>query len=398
MKILTGMWIFLLCLFFSAPAEAWSPADALQPKPSIYSLFAEKMEAPSLSGGRAAAAEWGNPAVAAGPEQPFDGTISFVDFSLFGGYAWGNIFGGSRISAGAAFSDGKGIVPFVAGDLALEYVRSEGSGSLLKTGALAFGLAGAAPFPWAIVGRAHIGDAAPVPRAEFALQAAAPTWELFSRYRLRIAGGAGIAVQDVYADMELFARASAMLEGRDYIGGLAQGMAASLFNETGWGFGDTELSNRLRLGVAGALRFGNFAGLAGKLTFSVGNRISREWTSALRARGSTAAIASFIGLFTEIEAPVLFARGRLFLSSRLPVEFFLKPYAEFLFTAPSGGAMFAREGIYGGMGFEIAMVLDAERRDAFRFGAGMDFSEWMQGLTILDFGDMALFFAFSLVF
>jgi len=393
--------IFIVLAFLvSIPYRmtAWSPEDAIRPKRSFFSIFAEKQETPALAGGRASAAEWGSPLIAAGPEDVFTGTLASFSPSVFGGYTWGNLFAGTRISGGAAFSGDEGLVLFVAGDVALEYARSEGSGSALKTAALACGIAGSTAFPWAVSARALAGDAAPVPRAELLAQAATPTIHFLTRSRVRAATGAGVAVEGSYSDMQIFARASIALDSRDYRGALAQGTAANLYGETTWKTSSGEIASRVRAGVFGAIRFDNFAGITGRITYSHGSEESDEWASSLRARTSAALIQSFTRLYAALEFPLLFARGNLFLSPNLPVEFFLKPYAEFLMAPPEGAAFFSKDGLFGGLGFEIAMTLDSERRDAFRFGAGLDLSDWMQGdMEIVDLGAMALFFAFSIV-
>ena len=384
----------------------WSPFDALPLFQTDNECFASRGESPSLAGNRRAAAEWENTVIAAGPSAaeatcPGDEFRIFaVDPSIYGGYAGGDIFGGIHAAVGAAFFEPDKAGPFFAADAAVEYIRSTGT-SVGLGGRATFvgGMAGSNPFPWSVSVRALAGDAETNPRAELLAEVATVPADLgrIGRFRLAAAVGYAAGALPDYP-VSIVLRSTFELEGREYRGALAEGLAAWTGVEAIWSPEDGSVAAAAGGSAVVALRFGDKIGLSDRVGLRYDGIGKGNWKRLLRLPAAAASLSGDLGLSASCEAPVLFARGRLFMSEDGFVEFFLKPYAEILLLRASGSGLFVSDNLHGDGGLELAMTIDSDRRDALRLGAGLDFSSWLRGLAgFPGFGDLGIYAVFSIV-
>ncbi|MCE1195426.1 hypothetical protein LWX53_02870 [bacterium] len=383
----------------------WSPLDALPPLQTDRETLAWRVESPSLAGNRRAAADWGNVPIAAGPAAVEDACpgqesrIFSIDPSVYGGYAGNGIFGGIQAAIGYAFFEPGAPGPFFAAGAAVERVVShDASAGWNGRAAMVGGLAGALPFPWSVSLRALAGEAAANPRAELIAEAATAPADLagIGQFRLAAATGCAVGALPNYPVSVIF-RSSFELEGREYRGALAEGLAARAGMEAFWLPEDGTAAAAAGASVAAALRFGDKAGLSGRAGLRYDGLGKDGWKSLLRSPKAAASLSGDLGLSASCELPVLFARGRLFMSEAGSVEFFLKPYAEILLLRASGRELFISDNLHGDGGLELAMTVDADRRDALRLGAGFDLSPWMQGIAgFPGFGDFGIYVLFSI--
>lgn len=382
----------------------WSPLDTL-PASSLSEggSMAWRGESPSLAGNRRAAAEWGSALIAAGPSAAEGSSrgdeyrIFALDPTIYGGYTGSDIFGGVYSAVGAAFFEPSVPGPFFAAEAAVEYVR--GTGPVVGLGgraALAGGLAGSVPFPWSVSAKARAGGAAADPLAEILVEAATVPAGLGGIGQFRLAAAAGYSVgslPDYTASLLL--RTSFGLEGREYRGALAQGIAARADLEASWSPAEGSVAAAAGASILAALRFGDKAGLSGRAGIGYDGFGRNDWKRLLRLPKAAASLSGDLGLSASCEIPVLFARGRLFMSNDGFVEFFIKPYAGILLLRADGSELFDSVNLHGEGGLELAMTVDADRRDILRLGGGFDFSPWMQGLAgfpgFEDFGAYAVF-------
>jgi len=381
----------------------WSPLDTLPLFQTDNEDVAWRGESSSLAGNRRAAAEWGSILIAAGPssmEAPSAGAESRIfalDPSIYGGYAGANLFGGIHAAVGAAFFEPGVPGPFFAADAAVEYVHgSEASAGLGGRATLAGGLAGSVPFPWSVSAKALAGDTAANPRAELLAEASTIPRDLGGIGQFRLAAAAGYSIEALpnYLASLVF-RSTFELEGREYRGALAKGLAARADMEAFWSPEDGSAAAAARASIVAALRFGDKAGLSGRVGLRYDGFGKDDWKRLLRLPKATTTLSGDLGFSASCELPVLFARGRLFMLEDGFVEFFLKPYAEILFLRASGSGLFASGNLHGDGGLELAMTVDADRRDVLRLGGGFDFSSWLQGLAdfpgFRDFGAYVVF-------
>ena len=382
----------------------WSPLDALPASHlSEGGSMAWRGESSSLAGNRRAAAEWGSALIAAGPSAAEGSSpgeeyrIFALDPSVYGGYTGSDIFGGVYSAVGAAFFEPGVPGPFFAAEAAVEYVR--GTGPVVGLGgraALAGGLAGSVPFPWSLSAKARSGGAAADPLAEILVEAATVPTGLgeIGQFRLAAAAGYSVGALPDYKASFIF-RTSFGLEGREYRGALAKGIAARADLEASWSPAEGSVAAAAGASVLAALRFGDKAGLSARADIGYDGFGRDDWKRLLRSPKAAASLSGDLGLSASCEIPVLFARGRLFMSEDGFVEFFLKPYAGILLLRADGSDLFDSGNLRGEGGLELAMTVDADRRDILRLGGGFDFSPWMQGLADLpgfeDFGAYAVF-------
>lgn len=390
---------------FPAP-QPWNPINHL---PIAYTQglrMAWHSETPALADMRYAAAEWGFDAIAAGPESEFishNGTSSKV-FSraplLYGGYA-GMLFGGAYVAMGATFPEYGSSLPFLAVGAGAELIidnDDQGSGSTTLAGFAAFsgGIAGSHPFPWAVSAKVKAGDFVDGPSVEILAEAATDAIAIdrlnvdSGWVRAALATGLRVASGTGYP-ITLIIRSTANYEGRKYWGGLADGFAAAADGCTLWMLNSGDLEFSAGLSAAGALRLGDKIGLASTLGFRYDSLRSAEWSRGIRLPQASASLDGDMGLWASIELPLLFAKGKLFMSETERVEFFLKPFAEILVLRDAGRAMFERSSLKGDGGLELAMSLDADREDVFRAGAGFDLSSWLGGDAFPSFSDLEIF-------
>jgi len=294
-----------------------------------------------------------------------------------------NLFGGIHAAVGAAFFEPGVPGPFFAADAVVEYVHgSEASAGLGGRATLAGGLAGSVPFPWSVSAKALAGDTAANPRAELLAEASTIPRDLGGIGQFRLAAAAGYSIEALpnYLASLVF-RSTFELEGREYRGALAKGLAARADMEAFWSPEDGSAAAAAGASIVAALRFGDKAGLSGRAGLRYDGFGKDDWKRLLRLPKATTTLSGDLGFSASCELPVLFARGRLFMSEDGFVEFFLKPYAEILFLRASGSGLFASGNLHGDGGLELAMTVDADRRDALRLGGGFDFSSWLQGLA-----------------
>ncbi|MHB0896448.1 MAG: hypothetical protein ACYC1A_02725 [Spirochaetales bacterium] len=383
----------------------WSPLDTLPLFQTDNEDLAWRGESSSLAGNRRAAAEWGSILIAAGPssmEAPSSGAESRVfalDPSVYGGYTGSDIFGGIHAAVGvAAFEPGKP-GPIFAADAAVEYVHGSGSpGGLGGRATLAGGLAGSVPFPWSVSAKALAGDTATDPHAELLAEASTIPRALGEIGQFRLAAAAGYSIEALPSYRASFVfRSTFELEGREYRGALAKGLAARADMEAFWSPEDGSAAAAAGASIVAALRFGDKAGLFGRVGLRYNGFGRDDWKRLLRLPKATTSLSGDLGLSASCELPVLFARGRLFMSEDGFVEFFLKPYAEILLLRASGSELFVSGNLHGDGGMELAMTVDADRRDVLRLGAGFDFSSWLQGVADFPgFGDFGAYAVFSI--
>lgn len=383
----------------------WSPLDALPPLQTDRETLAWRVESPPLAGNWRAAAEWGNVPIAGGPSAREDTCpdeecrIFSIDPSVYGGYAGSGIFGGIQAAIGYSFFEPGAPGPFFAAGAAVERIVShDTSAGWNGRAAMVGGLAGALPFPWSVSLRALAGDAAANPRAELIAEAVTVPAQLggIGQFRLAAASGCAVGALSDYPVSIVF-RSSFELEGREYRGALAKGLAARAGMEALWLPEDGSVAAAAGASVAAALRFGDKVGMSGRAGLRYDGLGKDNWKSLLRSPKASALLSGDLGLFASCELPVLFARGRLFMSEAGSVEFFLKPYAEILLLRASGRELFVSDNLHGDGGLELAMTVDADRRDALRLGAGFDFSPWMQGSAgFPGFGNFGVYFLFSI--
>lgn len=383
----------------------WSPLDALPLFQTDGESLAWRGESSSLAGNRRAAAEWGSVLIAAGPSAVEDTCpgdefrIFAIDPSIYGGYADSDIFGGIHAAVGAAFFEPGVPGPFFAADAAVERVSGSGasvgwSGRATMVG----GLAGSLPFPWSVSAKALAGNAATNPRAELLAEAATVPRDLDGIGQFRLAAAVGYTVGVLPDDPVSFVlRSTFELEGREYRGALAKGLAARANMEALWSPEDGSVAAAAGASVVAALRFGDKAGLSGRVGLRYDGFGRDDWKRLLRLPKAAASLSGDLALSASCELPVLFARGRLFMSEDGFVEFFLKPYAEILLLRATGSGLFLSDNLHGDGGLELAMTVDADRRDALRLGAGFDFSSWLQGIAgFPGFGDLGIYAVFSI--
>ena len=379
----------------------WSPLDALPLFQTGGESLAWRGESPSLAGNRRAAAEWGNILIAAGPaskEMPGAESLIFsLDSSIYGGYA-GDLFGGIHTSIGVAFFEPGGPGPFFATDAAAEYIRGSGPSAGFG-GRIAFagGMAGSNPFPWSVSAKALTGGVEVTSRAELLAEASTLSADLGGIGQFRLAAAAGYSIEDLpgYPASFVF-RSTFALEGREYRGALAEGIAARADGEAVWSPGEGSAA-AVGASIAAAHRFGDKAGLSGRLSLRYDGLGEDDWSRYLRLPQAAASLSGDLGFSVSCELSVLFARGRLFMQENSFVEFFLKPYAEILFLRASGSESFYADNAHGDGGVELSMTVDANRRDVLRLGGGFDFSPWLQGLAgFPDSGDFGAYAAFSI--
>ncbi|MDP2792366.1 MAG: hypothetical protein Q8O15_11500 [Rectinemataceae bacterium] len=365
----------------------WSPLDSLPLFSTESQSFAGRSESPSLTGNRGAAIEWGTTLIGAGPASAEASASAkdilrlILDPSVFGGYAGKNIFGGISAAAGAAFFEPGKPGLFFASDAVVEYLRGDEAASELGGRAtLAAGMAGSMPFPWALSVKALAGDSATDSHAEILAEAATPPAELgeIGLYRLAAASGFSLSSQPGYRSA-IFFRSSFEYEGRTYSGGLPMGAAARANAEASWSLETGAVTSAAGASIMGALRFGDKAGLSGRAGFRYDGLGKDDWEIFLRLPEAAASLSGDLGLSASCELPILFARGRLFMRENSHVEFFLKPYVEALLLRTIGSGWFTAGNLHGDAGIELALCVDADRRDVLRAGAGFDFSSWMQG-------------------
>lgn len=384
----------------------WDPINSL---PITYTQglrLAWRSQTPALADMRYAAAEWGYEPIAAGPEREFqarDGIGSRV-FSraplVYGGYA-GMLFGGAYAAIGAAFPDSGSSLPFLAAGAGAELVidnDDQGNGSKTLSGfaALSGGIAGSHPFPWAVSAKVRAGDFSDGASVEILAEAATIAIAVEGRggysgwFRAGAASGFRMGAGTGYP-IALSLRWTANYEGRKYRGGLADGLAFAAFGSTLWTPDSGDLEFAARISAAGAHRFGDKIGLASTLGFLYDSSRTADWSWVIRLPQASSTLKGDMGLWVSLELPLLFARGRLFMSEIEGVEFFFKPYAEFLVLRDTGRAMFERKSLKGNTGLELAMNLDRDRRDVFRAGAGFDLSSWLGDGVPPSFGDLEIF-------
>ena len=264
----------------------------------------------------------------------------------------------------------------------MEYIRDDDVASGLGGRAtLAGGIAGSIPFPWSLSVKALAGDSSTDSHAEILAEAATVPTQLgeIGHYRLAVAAGFSLSSQPGYRSA-IFFRSTFESEGRDYRGGLPAGAAARANAEISWSLETGAITGAVGASITGALRFGDKAGLSGRTGFRYDGFGKDDWDISLRLPEAAASLSGDLGLSASCELPILFARGRLFMRENSRVEFFLKPYVEALLLKTVGNEFFIASNLHGDAGIELAMCVDADRRDVLRAGAGFDFSSWMQGI------------------
>lgn len=385
--------------------SAWSPLDTLPIFFTEYQGYTRRSETPLFTGNRGAATEWGKTIIAAGPSisenspSTSDSATLVLAPSVFGGFAGKHLFGGLSAAAGAAFFEPGKPGLFFATDAVVEYIKGDDDGAGLGGRAtLAGGLAGPRPFPWALSAKALAGDTTTDARAEIIVEAATPPaqWSHIGQYRLAAAAGFSLSSQSIYSSALIF-RSTFEFEGREYFGGLAKGLAAQAAAEASWSLETGSIDCAATASMAGGYRFGDRAGILGRLGIRYNGYTNNDWEGSLRLLEAAASLSGDLGLLSSIELPLLFARGRLFMQEDADVRFFLKPYFEIILLRPAGSELFIANNLHSDAGMELAMLIDADRNDVLRAGAGFDLSSWMQGSSSFPgSSDLGLYMIFSI--
>ena len=367
---------------------AFSLAGSLPGASLGFLRFADQPAAPGLAGSAYEARSRGLypfiPArLAAGKANEF-----LVSPAGFGGLKEKTLFAGGDLRLGGVFRDQGGLASYFRMDLAASYSKGAEATGLDAAVAGGAGLLGKLFLLPCALSLSYDAVLSEYSVGEVSLEAGGKILGLGRLGILSAFGGAAFSTSfPVLGSSSAVATARGLLEAgrQDYRGAFAQGYEAwaggevySLLGSSGWGY-------KASFGAEGALRFWHMAGIvasASLRTFSVDDS---GWAGLLRGvTDSTASFSGDMGLIAKVELPVLFARGRLLKDDRLGVEFTIAPFVDAAFVRSAGTGLFEAGNLHCGAGVELAMGIDAERRDSFRVSGGVDLTDMLGGISTGD--------------